>query len=79
LPLLQLPLLRLRRNGSKMVSRTEQRGPKDAPHLTRLKHLVLADQTEGAPGHPFLLTLKLAATEANHLGAHSLGLPYEPL
>ena len=34
------------------VSGNERRRPKDALHLTRLKHLELADQAEGAPRAP---------------------------
>jgi hypothetical protein len=33
-------------------------GPRDARHLTRLKHLMLADQAEGAPWAPFFLPLE---------------------
>lgn len=48
--MLRLPVRRLWRLRIQEVdSDYERRRPKDARHLTRLKHLVLADKAEGAP------------------------------
>ena len=40
---------------SRFQARPEE--AKDARHLTRLKHLVLADQAEGASRRPFCFSL----------------------